>query len=273
MFPISRKNKVKTGSNLWWLLALSSFILLTITACRQDNGSWERIKEAGSLKIGLDPTYPPFEATNGEALSGFDIDLANSLAAELGLEAEFVLFGYDGLYDALATGQVDVLISALVIIPEKRKDFAYSEPYFNAGELLVVLSEVRDISEMADLNGRILAVELGALGHVEATTWAKRVPQLHIVPYPSAAEALTAVQNQEADAALVDAISGHLFVKDNQSLKTISPTVTVEPFAIVARIEDEILLDQLNNSLAQIKESGQFDQIYNKWFGPGKTDE
>lgn len=268
MIHIPRMNKGKVVSHLWWLLALSSIILLTLTACRQGSGSWERIQESGSLKIGLDPTYPPFEATDGASLYGFDIDLANSLAAELGLDAQFVLFGYDGLYDALATKQVDVLISALVIIPEKRKDFAYSEPYFNAGELLVVSADERDIAEMADLNDRTLAVELGALGHVEATTWAKKVPRLHIVPYPSAAEALTAVQNHEANAALVDAVSGHLFVKENRSLKTISPTVTVEPFAIVTRIEDVILHDQLNNSLAQIKKSGQYDQIYNQWFGP-----
>ncbi len=130
------------------------------------------------MRIGLDPTYPPFEVADDSGVSGLDVDLAYALADELGLQVEFVYFGYDGLYDALATKQVDVLLSALVIMPERRRDFDYSEPYFNAGEILIVPSAEEEIDEMGDLNGRRLAVELGAQGHVEATQWAKRLEDL-----------------------------------------------------------------------------------------------
>ena len=237
-----------------------------LAACQPDDNSWDRVQESGVLKVGLDPTYPPFEVIDGDSLHGFDVDLADSLAKDLGLQIEYLFFGYDGLYDALATRQVDVLISALVILPEKRKDFAYSDPYFNAGEILIIPSDDREISGMADLNGRILAVELGALGHVEATTWEKKLPDLTIEPYPTADEALTAVKNNEVQAALIDAISGQLFISENPDLSAVSPAITVEPFAIVTRIEDEKLLDQLNSSLARLQENGQFEEIYHKWF-------
>ena len=130
-----------------------------------------------------------------------------------GWTAEFVYFGYDGLYDALATEQVDVLISALVIMPGRTRDFAYSEPYFNAGEILIVPSEARTSLKPADLTGRRLAVELGAQGHVEATQWAKRLSNLVIQPYNSVAEAIAAVAGGQADAALVDSVSGRLALK------------------------------------------------------------
>ena len=240
--------------------------LLLITACRPADDSWERVQATGVLKVGLDPTYPPFEVADENGVSGLDVDLARALAADLGVEAEFVYFGFDGLYDALATEQVDVLLSALVVAPERGRDFAFSEPYFNAGQVLIVPASNEEIGEMADLNGRTLAVELGALGHVEATTWAKRIPDLTIRPYTTSDEALTAVITGEADAALIDAISGRLFLKEQPQL-TIAQEVTVEPFALVVRIEDEQLLNQLNDSLENLRQSGELDAIIGKWLG------
>lgn len=252
-----------------FIQAVSLLLLFLLLACRSQTDTWPRIQETGILKVGLDPTYPPFEAANENGVYGLDVDLANAVTADLGLQTEFVLFGYDGLYDALATGQVDVLISALVIAPERTEDFAYSEPYFNAGEILIVRQDETAISEMADLENRTLAVELGALGHVEATTWAKEIPTLTVIPYPTADDAMTAVVDGEADAALVDAISGRLFIQLQQTpaLKRLPEPVTVEPFAIVTRIGDRHLLEQVNNSLARLVKNNKLDEIINHWLG------
>lgn len=221
------------------------------------------------LRVGLDPTYPPFEVADGGGnVSGLDVDLAHALADELGLEVQFSHFGYDGLYDALATGQVDVLISAMVIVPGRTKDFAYSEPYFNAGEILIVPTEDVDISEMADLNGRSLAVELGAQGHVEATQWAKKLPDLTIVPFASPEEVLTAVADNQADAAIIDSISGRLFLRDHPELKRLPEPVTVEPFALVVRVEDELLLQKLDAALDELEQSDQLEAIVRQWLEP-----
>lgn len=246
----------------FFLIVLLWFVL---TGCQAKSGAWERVRESGTLRIGLDPTYPPFEVVDGSGVNGLDIDLAYALVEELGLQAEFVYFGYDGLYDALATKQVDILLSALVIIPERRRDFDYSEPYFNAGEILIVSSAEEDIEEMGDLDGRRLAVELGAQGHVEASQWAKRLRDLEVLPYGSAAEALDAVASGEADAGLVDSISGRLYLKEQPQLSRIAQPVTVEPYAIVVRIEDEMLLVKVNEALNAIATSGQLDQIIARW--------
>lgn len=255
-----------------WLCLARYLLLLTvvaITACTSQNNTWPRIQETGVLRVGLDPTYPPFELFDGENLTGIDVDLARSLADLSGLQVEFVYFGYDGLYDALATEQVDVLISALVVTPERTEDFAYSDPYFNAGEILIVPIG-SDIEEMADLNGRSLAVELGAQGHVQATEWARQLPNLTILPFNSPDAALTAVLQQEAEAALIDQISGRLFLKAQAAdlIKRLPTPVTVEPFALVVRAEDKELLTHLNDNLAHLQAEGEVDAILNQWLGP-----
>ncbi|MEM7332809.1 MAG: transporter substrate-binding domain-containing protein [Chloroflexota bacterium] len=247
------------------LLILLLTILLTI-GCRSQDNSFDLIAERGTLRVGLDPTYPPFEFDDGSSLQGIDIDLANAIGEELGVSIEFVWFGYDGLYDALGTRQVDVLISGMVIIPERQRDFAYSDPYFNAGELLVVREGETAVSAMRDLNGRSLAVELGAQGHVEATVWQKNLGDLTILPQETGDAALTAVLDSQADAALVDSITARLFLGRNVGLTAVANPVTVDPFVIVVNVEDEQLLDKLNESLESVTVSGQLTQIFAKWF-------
>ena len=251
------------GKKLWFV-AIFCLILWQI-GCATADDSWERVQTAGVLRVGLDPTYPPFEVDNGGDLVGLDVDLATAIANDLGLDVQFTYFGYDGLYDALATGQVDVLISALVIIPERTRDFNYSEPYFNAGEILIVPVDSETIETMADLGGQTVAVELGSLGHVEATEWAKRVANLEIMTFSTADEAITAVQQNDAHAALTDAINGRLYLRNHDGLKRLPESVTVEPFALVVRSEDEQLLDVLNQSLATLQQSGLLDQIEANW--------
>ncbi len=277
--PLSNMREMNEGEEVMpkkvkriflWSVALT-VILLALSGCRTKFGSWERIEQSGVLRVGLDPTYPPFEVTSEAGVSGLDVDLAKALANELGLRSEFIYFGYDGLYDALATEQVDVLISALVVVPGRRRDFAYSEPYFNAGEMLVIPAGHDDISGMADLDGRRLAVELGAQGHVEATQWSKQLADLAIQPYGSANEAVTAVVDGQADAALVDNISGRLFLKDRpfaQTLiKRLPQPVTVEPYAVVVRIEDEMLLDKVDEAIVSLTATGELDRIISRWLG------
>ncbi|MEZ4592831.1 MAG: ABC transporter substrate-binding protein [Chloroflexota bacterium] len=247
-----------------WLLAIFGMMLWLI-GCTTADDSWERVQAAGVLRVGLDPTYPPFEVDEGGNLVGLDIDLANAIAEDLDLTIQFTYFGYDGLYDALATEQVDVLISALVIIPERTRDFSYSEPYFNAGEILIVPADDDTIETMADLSGKTVAVELGSLGHVEATEWAKRVADLEILTFATADEAITAVQQNNAHAALVDGVNGRLFLRDHNDLKRSPESVTVEPFALVVRSEDEQLLTMLNQSLATLQQSGHLDRIEAEW--------
>lgn len=241
-------------------------LCLLLVACRSD-GSWERVQQAGVLRVGLDPTYPPFEVDNGSEVAGLDVDLARALTADLGLQTQFIYFGYDGLYDALATEQVDVLISALVISPERTRDFAYSRSYFNAGQILWVTNGETEITQMEDMTGRKLAVELGAQGHVEAITWQRKLPDLMIQPYNTPDDALTAVLQHQTDAALVDAINGRLFQMTHPGLHRLSQSVTVEPYAVVTRVTDQQLLQQINQSLLNLEQTGQLTEIVTKWLG------
>ena len=251
---------VKNGSSIvMGLLFISGFI----SACSDKEQSWERIIEEGQLNIGLDPSFPPFEATDGTNVYGIDVDLANAITAELGLEPNFIHFGYDGLYDALMTNQVDVLISALVIFPERTKDFKYSESYFDAGQ---VLASVRSphFESLDDLGDETIGVELGAEGHILALDWQRQRPSLTLAPYSSAEEALNSLITAEVDLTIVDKISALLYAASTEmDLELLE--ISSEPFAMAVREEDTLLLDKLNSALQQVEKSGQLEKIIDSW--------
>lgn len=247
--------------------------MIMTVACGSSSGdSWQQIHEAGILRIGVDPTYPPFAFDDEGTLTGIDVDLGRALAAELGLEPQFTYFGYDGLYDALTTGQVDVLISALVIAPERTKDIAYTTPYFDAGLFLVAPASANPATEMSDLGGASLAVELGTLGHVEALQWQRRLAGLTIQTYSSLGEALDSLSAGENDAALVDYISARLYIRDHPiagaDLTYSSVPVVSEPYALAVRIEDRTLLAKLNDALGRLESSGRLHEIVESKLGP-----
>lgn len=239
-------------------------VVLLAAGCLGSRDGWQRVQRSGVLRVGLDPTFPPFAAEQDGALVGIDVDLARALAAEVGVSAEFVPISFDGLYDALLTQRVDVLIAALVPDSTRTRDFAFSAPYYNAGQVLVARRD-GGVRRAAELAGRTVAVELGTLGHVEATQWQRRLPDVAIVTGDSAAAALAAVGNGSADAAIVDATSARLALRARPELAIVDAAVTVEPYVVVVRTEDRELLRQINRALDALDDSGQLAQIHARW--------
>ena len=233
---------------------------ITLLGCSNSADTYPQIEQRGTLRIGLDPTYPPFENLDDGGLSGIDVDLGNAIAAELGLTASFDYISYDGLYDALLTNRVDVLLSALIIDETRTKEYAYSEPYFNAGQVAVYRTGSA-IQTNSQLDGATVAVELGAEGHVIAT----QLPNVTIQTYNTPDEALAALLNAPANDPphflITDAISGQIAQSANPQLALLPEPLSVEPFAAVMRIEDETLQTKVNQALNSLQQSGTLDSL------------
>lgn len=247
-----------------WLM-----IGLLVVGCGRAEDSWQRVQENGVLHVGLDPTYPPFAVATADDLFGFDVDLARALADELGLQVQFAYFGYDGLYDALGARQADVLISALIIDPTRTRDFAYSDPYFNAGQMLLVPAG-SPINGPADLRQTTLAVELGSEGHVQGLAWGRQIVGLMVLPLNSPEQVIEAVGQKEADAALLDHINARLHLAQTDYDLHLAPTpITVEPYALVVQAQDKQLLAHLNIALHTLTTNGTLDRLSTHWLdGP-----
>lgn len=247
------------------LLSLLAITLMLQVSCQQTMSAWDLIQQRGVLRVGLDPTYPPFEFLENGEVKGIDVDITKAIADDLELTLEFTYFGYDGLYDALLANRVDVLASALVISPERLKDFAYTNSYFNAGQVVVSKANA-PITDLPQLSGKHISVELGAQGHVEALRLQNSIPEIVIHSYQGAEEAISAISSGEVDAALVDHISARLNADQEQDLFAISEPITEESFSLVVLAEEDRLLAVLNDSLDSLKKSGELERTLSFWF-------
>jgi polar amino acid transport system substrate-binding protein len=258
----------RAGSRIGRLALFAFLMTLGLVACfSPDDPTWERVQETRVLRVGMDASFPPFEAIAADgSLVGFDVDLAREVGQRLGVEAHFVAnLPYDGLYDALTVGRVDVVISALVVNPARMADFAYSNPYFDAGHVLVVRRGEHTIRSMGDLGNRSLAVALGTPGDREARERARRSSDLFVVQYPTSAHALEAVRTGETDAALVDHVSALQAIGAESPLTIVGEPVVEVPYAVAMRDDSQRLLRAVNSALTAMEDDGTLDRLVNEW--------
>ena len=245
------------------ILALGAVTLGQLTRGRGDDGALEHVQATGELRVGLDASFPPFESLDANGnIVGFDPDLARAIAGKLGAEPVFVNIGFDGLYDALLADRVDVIISGLPYDPRWTEDVAYTRNYFNAGQILVTLASESKINAVEDVAGHTVAVEWGSQADMEARRLEQTLASVTLLRRSTADEAIEALYSGEADAAVVDAVSGTSAFP--RGLKIVA-YLTDEWYAAAVHIESRELLEAVNQSLVRLEESGEMAKMQARW--------
>jgi polar amino acid transport system substrate-binding protein len=240
------------GASFWFLLLFPS-----------DDGTLAAIQRRGTLRVGLDASFPPFEVLDDSGqIVGLDVDIARAVAADLDVELELVNIGFDGLYDALLARRVDIVISGLPYDPRWTEDVAYTHNYFNAGQILVTLASDVGISTVEGVAGHRVAVEWGSQADMEGRRLARELVDVTLLRRSTAAEALEAVYNGDADTAIVDAVSGVSAFPRGLKIVTY---LTDEWYAAAVHIESRELLEAVNQSLARLEQSGKMAKMQAEW--------
>ena len=268
------KLSVLTGRR-WYLaaamgllvVAAGVFVAARFCSARRDE-TWERIQREGNTRVGMDASYPPFDLLEADgSFVGYDVDLASELGARLGVEVEFVDIFFDGLYDALLSGRVDLIISALPHDRLLTQDVAYSYSYFNAGQVLTVPQGDDRIGGIEDLAGLRVAVELGSAAHQEARRLNQRERlALVLVTLRTPEEVIDALVEGQADAAIYDGIAARQMLSQGKPFKIVDGPLTDEPYVIAMRLDSPLLLDKVNEMLVALREEGFLTQLEEKWF-------
>lgn len=261
---VSGHTAVRRGTQVARLVLLLGLVLCACTRERVD--PLARIRNAGTLRIAVDPAFPPFEFVDGTGtLAGLDVDLGRHIAMRLGVDAHFVTTGYDALYDALTVGRADVIISALYPDPSRMQNFAFTRAYFDAGEVLLV-PETSPVEGLSGLAGKHVALVFGTAAHVEALRWEKSLqppPVLHVEAETDAVIALLAAGR--ADAAVIDHVSARAALAHAPGLRILVPPVTGEPYTIAGRAEDAALVEAVDEIIEEMQASGELNTLIEQW--------
>jgi polar amino acid transport system substrate-binding protein len=260
---------VKRRRWLWDALALLTLLAYGSVVRYTERGAadpvWTAIAARGVLRVGTDPGFRPFTEERGGALVGYDVDLVREVGRRLGLRVEFVPVAYDGLYDALSTGRVDLLAAALPLAPEQGWRAAFSTPYLNAGQLLVV-GAGSSVTDEGQLSGRRVGVALGSDGDTFARKLRLALPDMALdARYESPQAALDALAAGAVDAAIVDAVSALTGAAQHPGLR-ITRALTFEPYVVAVPVAAYQLQRAVNGALAAMQSDGTIERLNAEWF-------
>ncbi|MCA1557795.1 MAG: ABC transporter permease subunit [Acidobacteria bacterium] len=239
-------------------------LLLFLPAPSFAQSALERVRQSGELRIGTDATYPPFESAEGGDFSGFDIDLARAIARELGVRVRFINAGFDGIFPALQNGTFDAVMSSVTITPERSASMLFSDPYYDSGQMIAVNENSQGISSPDDLKGKRVGVQINTTAQFEL----EKKEGVDVAKYNTIDLALLDLRNRRIDAVVGDApVLKYMIFKSFPELKTVGRRFTDEKFGIAFATESEDLQRAVNAALKKIKETGEYNQIHETWFG------
>lgn len=252
---------------------LSFFLLicLFLTGCGIKNRPkdfLDEIKLKDKIVVGIKNDSKPFGFVQNGEITGFDADIAKHIAASIFNDdykehLEFIPLGPSQRLTALNSGKVDIVIATLSI-NERRKDIIdFSNPYFEAGQALMVPAGSR-ISSIEQLNNKKAAVVLGTTGEKTIRMFAPNATSIGAVNYDDAFDYL---EQGLVDAILADDSLLYGILSQKRGYKILKPRYTKEYYAIGIRKGSEYasLKKQLNAILNSMQQTGKLNVIKEKW--------
>jgi His/Glu/Gln/Arg/opine family amino acid ABC transporter permease subunit len=258
--------------NVWRLLCCVWSLLLALVLPARAS-SLDDIRQRGVLVIGTDATYPPFEFMVGDQFAGFDIDLGNEIARELGVTTRWENIAWDGIFAALQTRRFDLVISDVVITDRRKKELAFSRPYFLSGQTIVRRRGDERIRSYQDLPGKLVTVQQETTGQYAVERLG--LPKERIRKFETMQDALLEVANRRGDAAVGDLPAVREMIrKGYPELEIVGGIFVHENYGVVLRRGEPELLVAVNAALTRIMADGRYARIYERWMGeplPGGT--
>ena len=271
------------------LFALTALMMLLLVGCsggakpandaandaanNSGNAKQEAAAELDKSKtyvMGMDDTFAPmgFRDEKGNIV-GFDVDLAQKAAEEMGIKIEYQPIDWTVKESELESGNVDLLWNGFSITPERQKKVLFSDPYMDNRQIIITLKD-SPVNSKADLAGKRVTVQ-GESSALEAVmkdeAFVKALAELP-VEYATNNECFKDIEAKRCDAIVVDEVLARYYMKQNgeENYKVLEDNFGEEQFAVGMRKDDVALQEALNKALKTLKDNGTYDEIYSKYF-------
>ncbi len=220
---------------------------------------------AKELVIATDTAFVPFEFKEGDKYVGFDIDLWDAVAKEIGVTYKLQPMDFNGIIPGLLTKNLDAAIAGITIKEERKKAVDFSDGYYDSGFIVMVRDDEHAIKSPQDLAGKKVAMKTGTA----AVDWLKaNVKDVEIVMFPNIDYAYLELQTGRVDAAFHDTPNVMYYVATvgKGKVKAVGSQVEAAPYGIAFPKGSE-LVGKVNEAIAKLKADGRYNAIYKKWFG------
>lgn len=217
------------------------------------------------LLVATDTAFVPFEFKQDGKYTGFDIDLWEAIAKEAGLSYELRPMDFNGIIPGLQTRNLDVALAGITIRDDRKNVIDFSDPYYESGLAVMVGTSNNDIKTAADLDGKLVAVKIGTatVDYLKAN-----VPNAKLKLFPNIDNAFLELATGRVEAVVHDTPNLQYFANTagKGQVKVVGSLKSGDFYGIAFPKGSE-LVPVVNKALATLRENGQYDAIYQKWFG------
>ena len=260
-------------------VALTAVLGLSLSACSSDSGggsSDDKAKAAGitlvkpgKLTVCTHLPYKPFQYKDGTDVVGFDVDLLNLVADDLGVKQDVVNIEWAQVTSGAAfqAKKCDMGMGAMTITKERQAAISITDPYMDATQVLMAKKD-SGISSLADLRGKKLGAQADTTGKKYADENAA-ANGYTVIPFNDLALQENNVKSGRVAAAINDNGVLYDFVKDNPDMAVVAEFNTGEQYGFGALKDGSgpKLVSKFNELLTKAKSDGKYNEIYKKWFG------
>ena len=226
------------------------------------------VASAGTLLVGTDAGFAPFEYKDPKTneIVGFDIDLIMAIAKAVGDDVKIQNMQFAGIIPALQTNMIDVAAAALTITAERQKQVLFTDPYYDVGLVMVIRKKDADkYKTLDDMQGKRICSQIGTTGAILG----KQVKGATVGEYDQMGDAMMELKMNGCDSVLVDKTVTEYYIAQQGDKDIMMVPHLYNPkqngFAVSKRNTE--LATKLNKGLKMIRENGEYDKIYEKWFG------
>ena len=248
------------------IVAMIATMALALSAC----GSSEE-ETAETLKVVTEATFAPFEYTEdgSDDIIGFDVDMMNAIAEDQGLNIEFVNLEFDSLIPALESDQGDIICAGMNKLAGDRAEKAdFGDTYFESDLMLLVTKDSKLTGIDAVTKDMKLASQIGTTGGDYVQELADKGKIAEGVVLNQWTDCYMQLQNGDVQGVIVDKPVGEAYLNSNSDKAKFAGESfgDHEEYAFAVKKGNTELLDKLNTGLANLKESGKFQELVDTWF-------
>lgn len=215
------------------------------------------------LRVGTDATFPPMEFVDNGKRTGFDIELMEAIAKNMGKQIEWVDIDFKGLIPGLMSKRFDMAVSAIYITDERKKVVDFTDPYYAGGLVVMVKDNNAAIKKLTDLDGKKVSVQVGTKS---VSYLAEKFPKVQRVEVEKNQEMFSLVDIGRADAAVTGKPAAFQYVRTRGGLRVLDEQLTTEEYGMALRKDTPELTKAVNASIAKLKADGTYAAIVKKWF-------
>lgn len=228
----------------------------------------------GVLQVGMEIGYPPMEYLDedGTTKIGFDVEVAQAIADELGLEVEFMDTAWDGIFASLDSDRYDCIISAVSINDKRKAAYNLTEPYV-ANRIVMVAPKGSELTSPEDLAGKSVAVQTETTSDYYMKDLQDSGLDVEILPYDKVILCFDDLKVGRVDAVVTDSVVAAYYMgTDSDKYETVWESEEAEPMAICLKKGNDTLTAEIEKAVDTLYENGKMTEIATKYFGKDVTE-